>query len=242
MISPGPAHARRRPGLSLLALAAALVAALAAVVVGAHVQPDGHGTAVSGHYTIGTAPPGTLAPPSGTPSVERQLHSNSLEGIAGIVLFTAYVLGALAIVLALVRFLLRLFRRPKRGTHLARVAGGELAAPDLVEQMTTAVDEAIDALDAGGPAADAIILCWQRLVSAAEQAGAPPLPSDTPEETINRVFAAGRVHADPLRTLAELYREARFSQHVMGPAEVAAARAALRAIVDDLRRADSATG
>ncbi|HEY2299244.1 MAG TPA: DUF4129 domain-containing protein [Jatrophihabitans sp.] len=240
MISAGPARARRHPGLGALALAAALVAALAAVVVGAHVQPDGHGKfVVTGHYHLGDGAPLTAPPRSAHPF---KVQPNTGLGIAGVVLFTAYVLLALAIVIVVIRFLLRLLRRWRRTSRMARVAAGELAAPDLVEQMTAAVDEAIAALDSDGPAADAIIECWQRLMAAAEQAGVPPLASDTPQETINRVFGVGQVHAVPLRALAELYREARFSKHPMGAAEVSAARAALTLILDDLRQARSAVG
>jgi hypothetical protein len=241
MISAGPAHARRRPGLAALALGLALFAALAAVVVAAHVQPSGHRTVVTGSFNPGTVAPVTEPPRSAHP-LEQRVHPNAGLAIAGLVLYAAYVLGALAVVIIIIRFLLKLLRRPKRSERMARVAAGELAAPDLVEQMTAAVDEAIDALDADGPAADAIIQCWQHLITAAEEAGVPPHASDTPQETINRVFGAGEVHAVPLRALAELYREARFSGHTMGPAEVSAARAALTLILDDLRQARSDVG
>jgi hypothetical protein len=241
MISPGPAHARRRPGLSLVVLAAALVAALAAVVVGAHVQPTGHGEVVTGSVNPGTLAPQSQPPQSGPPPLQR-VHRNTVEGIAGIVLYAAYVIVALVVAIVVIRFLLGLLRRPHRSRQTARVAAAELAAPDLVEQMTTAVGRAIDALDTDGPAADAIIKCWQELIAAAEQAGVPPLASDTPQETINRVFGAGQVHAVPLRALAELYREARFSRHPMGADKVSAARGALTLILDDLRQASDAVG
>ena len=60
--------------------------------------------------------------------------------------------------------------------------------------------------------------------------------ADTPEEAVGRMLGAGGVRAEPLRRLADLYREARFSRHRMTETDVDAARAALTGILDDLRQ------
>ena len=50
------------------------------------------------------------------------------------------------------------------------------------------------------------------------------------------MLGAGGVRAEPLRRLADLYREARFSRHRMTEADADAAREALTGILDDLRQ------
>ena len=82
-----------------------------------------------------------------------------------------------------------------------------------------AVDGAIDELGAGSAGArlDHRVLAAAR--GRGRAAGVEPVPSDTAEEAIDRVFAARTVRAAPLRTLADLYREARFSRHPMGAAD-----------------------
>jgi hypothetical protein len=65
-------------------------------------------------------------------------------------------------------------------------------------------------------------------------AGVEPRQSDTPDEFVRRVLESAQVRPAPLRELAELYREARFSAHPMTETDRAAARTALRAVGADL--------
>ena len=91
-----------------------------------------------------------------------------------------------------------------------------------------------------GSPRNAIVACWLRLEAAAAAAGVEPRPSDTAEEATTRILAERSV--DPLAALrlAELYREARFSSHVMDEDARGAAIACLEAIHDGLRREASA--
>ena len=59
------------------------------------------------------------------------------------------------------------------------------------------------------------------------------------QETITRLGISAGVPAKPLVALAELYREARFSRHAMGPEQADKARAALKFILLEMRSTDA---
>jgi hypothetical protein len=232
MIMGGPG---RSPRLVVAGLFAGAVAALLLVIAGAHVRPSGHARTVVGTHHIGSGRVRNLPTPSAAPS-RPSLRPSAASDVAGIVAATAGLLLLVVGLVILVRLILAMLRwrvRKRGPTRAAEPA--ELAPEDLVEHIGAAVDEALDELSGDRPVSDAIILCWQRLEGAAEDAGIVPVASDTPEEAIDRVFAAARVRLEPLRSLAALYREARFSRHALGQAQIEAARAALTAILDDLR-------
>jgi hypothetical protein len=239
MITAGPG---RTPRVTVAAVFIGAVVALVFVIVGAHVTPSGHAHRVGGHYHLGA---GAVSeqPPTGSAASRPALRPNVATDVAGIM---AVLVGAVFVigVLLILYTLLRASGRSRRRRSLpAAELGDEQVADDaeqVVAQMSSAVDEALDALGTDRPVSDAIILCWQRLGTAAAQAGIAPVASDTPEEAINRVFAAAAVRAGPLRSLAALYREARFSRHALNAADSAAARAALTAILDDLRQGSRA--
>lgn len=129
-------------------------------------------------------------------------------------------------------------RRPRLQWRRRRVADDiELLddLPDLVDAM--AADEASQrsALAQGSPR-NAIVACWLRLEAAAAAAGVEPRPSDTAEEATTRILAERSVDPEAALRLAALYREARFSSHVMEEEARDAAIACLDAIHDGLRR------
>lgn len=217
---------RARSAVPLVVLVAAVGILL--VLLGAHVQPSGYAPrplTYSFRYTTPAAP----AAHSGRPAPPAH-QSRSLPGPAFVLpLYTVLAFGAVALLVALAVRALAVRARPR---HTKRPAGYDPA--QLAEQLASAVSAGLDELAEDVPSRDAIIACWQRLRLAATDAGIRPAASDTPDDAVTRVLTAGRARAEPLRTLAALYREARFSRHAMTDAHVDAARAALREILADL--------
>jgi hypothetical protein len=104
---------------------------------------------------------------------------------------------------------------------------------DVSATLAAGVDAGLDALERG-PTSDAIIACWLRVEVAAGEVGLSPHPAETAAEFVDRVLGSHGVREDPLRRLAALYREARFSTHAMPDRERDAARECLEAIRSDL--------
>lgn len=221
----------------MIAVSAALVAVLAGMVLaiaGAHVTPSGGG---GSHRQVVRPGATVVVPPTRTATPPPSRRPRPGAGTVGAVVFAAGALAVLAGLIIAVRLALvalRVVRLPRR-SRAPVATGGERAPDDLARQMADVVADALAELDAGGPVSDSIIACWQRLGDAAVAAGIARVPSDSPEEAIGRVFSAGRVREAPLRALAELYREARFSRHRMGAADAAAARTALTDVLADLQ-------
>jgi type II secretory pathway pseudopilin PulG len=223
-------NARRAAALGVLFAAALLV-----VVLGAHVTPGGY----HGHFRY--VPPHSFAPrpslaipatPSGTAT------SDSLEHAGSSWVSVPLLLAVVAIVILVVVVLWISVPRPGRWARRRRAAApaqqtAQQAAEDLARQLARAVDAGYEDL-AAGPVEDAIIACWLSLRDAALAAGVEPRQSDTPDEFVRRVLGSAQVRPAPLRELAELYREARFSAHPMTETDRAAARTALRAVGADL--------
>jgi hypothetical protein len=237
MISAGEPSSSRRP-LAVIAIVALLVAgAVMLVIAAAHVTPNGYAQRPAQAVHVAPGVPLPLPTLPSQPPRHQQRTTDSLGSVA----LLALVGLCLAITAAVVSVIIQTVRVP-RLRRRARAAS-RLAAEGMLgvtERMTAAVESGMDELAAERPARDSIIACWQRLRGAASDAGITPVPSDTPEQAINRVLGASGARAEPMEALAELYREARFSRHVMGDAAVAAARDALDAILIDLRQGASA--
>jgi hypothetical protein len=101
------------------------------------------------------------------------------------------------------------------------------------ERLAEALDEGLQAVERGTPS-DAVIACWVALEDAAEAAGVLRNEAETPAEFTVRVLAVDAVSAPDLATLADLYREARYSSHVSSEEARAEARAALTRLRADL--------
>jgi hypothetical protein len=230
----------RPSALTVAALALAALAAAVLTIAGAHIRPSGQGHVPSGGSGDGPAPTRFIQQPSASATPKRVKPSRATD-LAGLFLFVLGVLGVVIGLVVLVAVLRSVIyrRRLAKVRHRAPPHADEDAAPDLTRTLRAAVDEALDELGSGGPVADAIIACWLRLQAASSDAGIAPVASDTAEEAIERVFAVRTVRPAPLRALAELYREARFSGHRMAAADADAARAALREVLADLAGASA---
>ena len=91
----------------------------------------------------------------------------------------------------------------------------------------------LEAVAEGAPR-NGIVACWLRLQASVEEAGVPPRRSDTSAEFVQRVLRSLDLDPRAVATLAALYREARFSEHLVGEDARTAARAALESLHDDL--------
>ncbi len=106
--------------------------------------------------------------------------------------------------------------------------------PEVQEQVLTVdTDAARSALRTGAPR-NAIVACWLRLEHDAAMAGLERSASETAAEYVERVVTASSIDPQPIRELAALYREARFSEHELGEDHRVAAIAALDRVLDAL--------
>jgi hypothetical protein len=96
----------------------------------------------------------------------------------------------------------------------------------------------LDAVETGGPR-DGIVACWLRLEQSVAACGVRPMPAETSTELITRVLRSLDVDPRAAATLARLYREARFSEHVLGEDSREQARGALRTLHADLARPEA---
>ena len=109
------------------------------------------------------------------------------------------------------------------------------ALPEVPErELAVDVDAARVAL-AGGSPRNAIVACWMQLERDAAAAGLPRDAAETSAEYVERVVAASSVDPAPIRELAALYREARFSRHELSDDHRTRALAALNRVEAVLR-------
>lgn len=148
----------------------------------------------------------------------------------------AILVFAVLVVIAVLATVLRVRIRPARhaGGGDRRTGGRVIDSYDVPPaELTAGIDAGFDALERG-PASDAIIACWLHLEASATEVGLTKLPAETSAEFADRVLGSYRVRPEPLRRLAALYREARFSSHPTPEQAREAARECLEAIRDDL--------
>ncbi|MEQ1873813.1 MAG: DUF4129 domain-containing protein [Ilumatobacteraceae bacterium] len=108
--------------------------------------------------------------------------------------------------------------------------------PEVVErELTIDMEAARAALSSGNPR-NAIVACWIQLESDATDVGLPRMNAETPAEYVERVVVASSIDAAPIRELAALYREARFSVHELSDDDRAQALDALHRVAVSLRR------
>ena len=116
-------------------------------------------------------------------------------------------------------------RNTNFGDHLP-----EIEQPDLMVDVAAADV----ALGVGSPK-NAIVACWMQLERGVAASGLERLSAETSLEYVARVVAASSVRPEPIRELADLYREARFSRHDMSDADRERARALLSDVVAAVR-------
>jgi hypothetical protein len=152
-------------------------------------------------------------------------------GVLTAVLLGAAALGALAVVGWLVAAVLREVRahRVRQGER-TQVGFTVLDEPLRVAQQVAADAEEQDTLLRRGDPRNAIVAAWHRFEVQGEQAGVPRRASETSSEYGLRILDLAEADGGSINRLAELYREARFSDHPVTEAHREQALAALEGI------------
>jgi hypothetical protein len=182
--------------------------------------------------TVGTpVPVTTVAPPDSVPPDRGGAHD-------WIDVFFQLI-GVLVIVLAVTVavWIVRTGKWPRlrRSGVRERSVRQVTALPEVPErEMAVDVAAARVAL-AGGSPRNAIVACWMQLERDAAAAGLPRDAAETSAEYVERVVAASSVDPAPIRELAALYREARFSRHELRDDHRVRALAALNRVEAVLR-------
>jgi hypothetical protein len=230
-----------------LRAAAAVVVAVAALALVAVAARSGRTETLTPSTTRPAATPGglrTAAPRSVAPPVEPpEPTSWSLPPGVYLLLVVLTAVGLLAVGIRLAR---GARRRPGWWQRLRGLdpppdprARPLDRASATAEALTGAIDTGLRRM-AEGPPRDAVIACWVLLERAAAEAGVARRPAETAAELTERVLRQHRVSAGALRSLADLYREARFSTHPLGEAARAAASAALAQVRAELAQPGAA--
>ncbi len=175
--------------------------------------------------------PGPTGPPQQAGSNQASLHAPAWVGEAA----RGLAIAALAVLaLLLLRYVYRLVKQ-RLGAVDTGGPGDEPAGGQVLDGLDDVTQAALQEgyLDAGRalrdelPPGDAVIAAWLALEHAAGRGGLEREPAATATEFTLALL--DRTPADPAaaRTLLRLYHRARFSDHEVRPADVAAARAAL---------------
>lgn len=144
---------------------------------------------------------------------------------------TALLVGGVALVLWLLLEVVRQVRDGRsRREQRPDVEFAILDEPDRVaDQVVRDADEQ-DRLLRDGDARNAIVATWHRFEVQGERAGIPRRSSETSSEYALRILDVADADSGPVSRLAELYREARFSDHEITEHHRSEALAALDAI------------
>jgi hypothetical protein len=175
----------------------------------------------------------TTSPPATVPLPAERSSSDELPAWIAVVVQVIAVLCLIGLAVVVIRTAWR--HRPSLAWRKRAVATDFEVLPDIAESMSADAAEQRAALLRGSPR-NAIVECWLRLESVVADAGLQRDPAATPTEFTERVMASYAVDPTAIRALSALYREARFSTHVMGEAERTTAVAALDALHEGFRR------
>ena len=145
------------------------------------------------------------------------------------------IAGALLVLLLLLLLWLARTAWRRRGRRPPQPADLDFEVlPDRVERALRAeLEDGPDPLVHGSPR-NAVVACWLRLEEVLEGAGLPPARAETSTEFVVRALHSLDLDPRATASLAELYREARFSDHPLGEPQREAAREALEALRADL--------
>lgn len=178
----------------------------------------------SGEGSADEAAPGAPAPP----------RSESAPWVRALAIA---VLGAIVVACLLAfaaSFRLKLRRRRLQGGRVARTVPGAYVdgdPPGVEEESLQGILAARLANLGEGTPRNAIVAAWVQLEEFAGRQGLPRQESDTPAEFVARTLAAYALDEAAGQRLAELYREARFSQHPLTESHRDEARRCLERLV-----------
>jgi hypothetical protein len=110
--------------------------------------------------------------------------------------------------------------------------------PPSPRELAALLGEVLIDVEAETDPRRAVIAAWVGMERRLAAAGLPRDPAETPLEYVARILdQVVPVTAQPVRTLADLFEQAKFSDHLIHPGMRAQALAALRAIREDLEAA-----
>lgn len=148
-----------------------------------------------------------------------------------------YLLALLGLLVAgILVLVIRLVLRYLSGLRVG--PSGIVSAPPSAEADETRLAEAVSAgrLALGGDdSRAAVIACYAAMEASLAANGVGRQLSDSPADLLDRAAGAGLLTGRAPAVLADLFREARFSSHPMGPEHQRRARAALDEIGEALR-------
>ncbi|MEY9848100.1 hypothetical protein ABH940_005201 [Streptacidiphilus sp. BW17] len=153
-------------------------------------------------------------------------------------LLVVLALAGIALVVALA---VMLSRWVSVGSRTGQALGAEPVVGEPEEALAEAVTAGQQAL-AGSDARAAIIACYAAMEDSLAEGGLGRRTADTPAELLERVVLSGAVDEVSVRTLTDLFREARYSTHPMAEHQRDQAGAALDAIAAALARAAAEGG
>lgn len=231
-----------------LRLAGPLVLVVLLLAISAAVATGGTATRLSDrapHSAPSAAPStcnGTPTDQGGCSRTVRQVDTSTENPVVRYFFGTTFWLVTAGVVLVLLGLLaalafgmvgsagVRLRRREPPQRPLP--AGDDDAAPGDAARLAAAIAAGLaDLADATTDPRRAVIATWVRLEAAAARAGTVRRAAETPGDLVQRVLAAHAVTPHHLTELAQLYREARYSAHVVD----ANMRADARRLLDRLQ-------
>lgn len=239
-----PGAAPPAPGTrGQLPVVIAVVVGLVGLLIVLVVARSGPTDDFNGHlHKLPTRPPqSSSTPPKSTsppPSTSGAASSHGGTDIFGLIVKILLILVAVAVAGFVIAYLVRTFRSIDFATLRRRPPVGEVeeAPEDTIAALAQAAERGASYEISRGVPRDAIVACWQRLENVVAGAGLERLPSETAAEFTGRLLATWDVDTASLSTLADLYREARFSRHEMSEDDRARAGRSLREIGDQLFR------
>jgi len=228
---------------AVVAVLGATALLLVLVTWAASIGPD---RVVSGGHVEAVHPtqsPSKTRPPATNPLQELTRHHREPPGWQVAVAFALELLTIGVVLFLAVRLLAGLRqlwaarrRRRRREVEEEEVAFEVLgSAQQVTEVMAVDADEQRTLLEAGGEPRNAIVVCWHRFEVQAQRAGVERRAWQTTSEFVLGVLDLVGADRGAVARLADLYREARFSDHPMTDDHRARALEALHAILTSLR-------
>jgi Domain of unknown function (DUF4129) len=221
-----------RPGRAAWVLAGAVVVLVTVLaVLGARSGPwvPTSPSSPSAASTVAGAPvlPQQKLPPRATATTPPTPFWGGADG--GVVVWVLAGVLLLLLLAGLALLAAGLLHRPMWRTRAGRSEGDPLEAADRPAVLPGAVERALDAVE-DPYAREAVVQAWLLLCRAAAQSGTAPRPAETAAEYAGRLAAERGLPAGAVTALAELYREARFSDHEVRPEQRQDAREHLLAL------------
>ncbi|MGZ6803936.1 MAG: DUF4129 domain-containing protein [Nocardioidaceae bacterium] len=184
--------------------------------------------------------PRVAASPSGSPpAAPTRLHGGRAPAHLGLGWIGDLLSWAMLLVLVLVAaFAAGWLWRHRWRRPPARDALDAVPLPEPEQVAEALADDAarqLAALDEGD-ARNGVVRCWLRLEEVIAEAGLPRSRAETSTEYTVRVLHVLDLDPRAVAALADLYREARFSEHQIDESAREAARGHLRRLHDELGR------